>query len=451
MKIDVVILAAGKGTRMYSGIPKVLHSIGGKPMAQHVIDAASLLGDVAMHVVVGHEAELVKASLNGVDSFVEQTEQLGTGHAVAQALPVLREGAITLILYGDVPLIQTGTLETLIDLVNESTMAMLTICMDNPTGYGRIVREDDEVKAIVEQKDANDEQLQIKEINTGIMCIHQKHLSKWLPALSNDNAQQEYYLTDVVAMAVKDNIAIKTAEPQNEYEVEGVNNKLQLGALERVYQRKRAEQLQIAGATVADVNRLDIRGSVIVGKDVFIDVNVVLTGDVEIGDNVSIGPNCVIHESIIDTGAQIHANCVLDQAHVGNDANVGPFARLRPNALLKAKSKVGNFVEVKNATMEAGSKVNHLTYIGDANIGANSNIGAGTITCNYDGANKHRTELGENVFIGSNSTLVAPLTIANNGFVGAGSVITQNVQEETLAVGRSKQKNIEGWKRPTKK
>ncbi|MBT8148290.1 MAG: bifunctional UDP-N-acetylglucosamine diphosphorylase/glucosamine-1-phosphate N-acetyltransferase GlmU [Gammaproteobacteria bacterium] len=452
LKIDVVVLAAGKGTRMYSDIPKVLHPIGGAPMAQHVIDAAAQLGDVALHVVVGHEAALVSTALQRVDSFIEQYEQLGTGHAVAQALPALRDDALVLVLYGDVPLIRAETLARLVAACTREQLSLLTVELDDPSGYGRICRNSEQrVCQIVEQKDASDEQLRIREVNTGIICVHQAILARWLPALSNDNAQNEYYLTDIIAMAVADNVAIHTEQPASREEVEGVNNKLQLAALERCYQRRRADYLMLAGTTLADPARIDIRGSLRVGRDAYIDVNTVFSGDVVLGNNVSIGPNCVLHDCEIGDNTQILPNCVIDQASIANDCTIGPFARLRPGARFAASAKVGNFVEVKNASFGAGSKANHLSYIGDAEVGANSNIGAGTITCNYDGANKHRTTLGSNVFVGSNSTLVAPLEIADNGFVAAGSTITQKVPADTLGVARGRQKNISGWKRPSKK
>ncbi|MDB4452546.1 bifunctional UDP-N-acetylglucosamine diphosphorylase/glucosamine-1-phosphate N-acetyltransferase GlmU [bacterium] len=451
-KIDVVVLAAGKGTRMYSTKPKVLHTIGAKPMAQHVIDAAKRLGDVALHVVVGHQADLVSNSLQGAESFVEQREQLGTGHAVAQVLPILREDAITLILYGDVPLIQTQTLERLVAGCSAQSMTLLTVTLDNPQGYGRICRNiDNEVTSIVEQKDADSKQLLINEVNTGIMCIQQSCLAAWLPLLSNSNAQNEYYLTDVVAMAVAQGIGVTSVDAPSPEEVEGVNNKLQLGALERCYQRRLADALMLAGTTLADPARVDIRGELSVGQDVFIDVNTVFSGNVTLGDNVSIGPNCVVSNSSIGDNTELLANCVVDQATLANDCIIGPFARLRPGATFAQKSKVGNFVEVKNSSFGEGSKANHLAYVGDAQVGAGSNIGAGTITCNYDGANKHKTRLGKNVFIGSNSTLVAPLDIADNGFVAAGSTIVKTVLADSLAVARGRQKNIEGWTRPSKK
>ncbi|NNC54792.1 MAG: bifunctional UDP-N-acetylglucosamine diphosphorylase/glucosamine-1-phosphate N-acetyltransferase GlmU, partial [Pseudomonadales bacterium] len=335
----------GKGTRMYSDIPKVLHPIGGLPMAQHVVDAALLLGDVQLHVVVGHEAMLVQQALEGVASFVEQTEQLGTGHAVAQALPALREQALTLILYGDVPLIKTSTLEKMVQACNPSQISLLTVELNDPQGYGRICRDaQDKVTSIVEQKDASDAQLAIQEVNTGIMCIGQQQLAKWLPALGNSNAQGEYYLTDVVEMAVADGVGVQTIKASSAEEVEGVNNKLQLATLERCYQRQRAEELMLAGTTLADPARIDVRGSLQVGRDVYIDVNAVFTGDVVLGDNVSIGANCVVHESEIGANTQVLSHCVLDQAKLASDCVIGPYARLRPGTDLGANAKIGNFV-----------------------------------------------------------------------------------------------------------
>ncbi|MBT8151220.1 MAG: bifunctional UDP-N-acetylglucosamine diphosphorylase/glucosamine-1-phosphate N-acetyltransferase GlmU [Gammaproteobacteria bacterium] len=451
LPIDVVVLAAGKGTRMYSDIPKVLHPIGGRPMAQHVVDAALLLGDVQLHVVVGHEATLVQQALEGVASFVEQSEQLGTGHAVAQALPALREGALTLVLYGDVPLITTATLEKMVQACSTAQMSLLTVSLDDPQGYGRICRDSaGNVTAIVEQKDANSEQLGICEVNTGIMCMTQQQLAKWLPALGNNNAQGEYYLTDVVEMAVSDGVGVTAINASSVEEVEGVNNKLQLATLERCYQRQCAEALMLAGTTLADPSRIDIRGSLQVGRDVYIDVNAVFTGDVVLGDNVSIGANCVVHESEIGANTQLLSHCSLDRAKLASDCVIGPYARLRPGTELGSKAKIGNFVEVKNSSFGEGSKANHLAYVGDSEVGSGCNIGAGTITCNYDGAYKHKTRMGDNVFIGSNSTLVAPIDIEDNGFVAAGSTINQQVPKGNLAVGRAKQKNISGWKRPKK-
>ena len=462
MKIDVVILAAGQGSRMRSQKPKVLHTIGGKPMLQHVIDAAKALGDIndhsiGVHIVVGHGADQVKASLAVHEqysdcSFIEQQEQLGTAHAVLQVLPSLSSGSKTLILYGDVPLIKTETLQAMLEAVNDSSMAVLTATLDDATGYGRIVRNDEgAVLSIVEHKDASPDQLAIREINTGIMCIPQKCLEQWLPNIGNNNAQKEYYLPDVIAMSVTDKIAINAPSPASLFEIQGVNNRQQLAELEREFQREQANRLMVEGATLADPARIDVRGDVTVGQDVFIDINAVLQGEVIIGANVSIGPNCVITNAGIAEGTTILANSVIEDAVVGKNCNIGPFARLRPGANLGSGSKVGNFVEIKNAQLGEDSKVNHLSYVGDAEIGTGTNIGAGTITCNYDGANKFKTIMGDNVFVGSNSTLVAPVKIADGGFIAAGSTVTQAVPADNLAVGRARQRNIVGWKKPVKK
>ena len=456
MKVDVVILAAGQGTRMRSARPKVLHEIGGKAMLRHVVDAAAALGEhdgneVAVHVVVGHGADAVKQAMGDRCDYVEQQQQLGTAHAVAQALPLLSAGAKTLVLYGDVPLIKTETLQAMLDAVDERSMAVLTTDIEDPSGYGRIVRSrNGAVEAIVEHKDANAEQLRIKEVNTGIMCIPQPLLSQWLPQIGNDNAQQEYYLPDVIAMAVEEHIAIHTPYPSSHYEVQGVNNRAQLAELERVFQAEQAQLLMEAGATLADPARVDVRGNLTVGRDVFIDVNAVFSGNVVIGDGVHIEANCVISDASIAAGTHIYAHCVIEQAQIGERCNIGPFARFRPGVTLEEGAKVGNYVEVKNAHIGAGSKASHLSYIGDTSVGSGANIGAGTITCNYDGANKHRTTIGNGVFVGSNSTLVAPIELEDDSFVAAGSTITQQVPGKALAVGRGKQRNIEGWKRPEK-
>ncbi len=450
MKTEVVILAAGKGTRMRSALPKVMHRIAGKPMLGHVIDAARTLEVSELHVVVGHGADTVKAAFDDV-SWIDQSEQKGTGHAVAQALPALSDDSRVLILYGDVPLIASDTLSKLVACCSESSMALLTTDLNDPSGYGRIIREHDKVVAIVEQKDASHEQLAIQEVNTGIMAVHAKHLKKWLPQLSSDNAQGEYYLTDIIEMAVADGIAIDVAQPETAWEVQGVNNRLQLNELERFYQKQQAERVMAEGATLADAARLDIRGSLKVGQDCYIDVNCVFEGDCEIGDNVQIGPNCVFTNSRVANGSTIKANSVLEYAVVGENCDIGPFARLRPGTVLSRGAKIGNFVETKKAVLGEGSKVNHLSYIGDSEIGENVNVGAGTITCNYDGVNKSKTVIGDGAFIGSNTSLVAPVTVGKNATVGAGSTITSNVPDEDLAVARGKQRNISGWKRPTKK
>ncbi len=451
MSLDIVILAAGQGTRMRSALPKVLHPVAGKAMLGHVIDTARQLEPQGIHVVIGHGAETVRERLAADDlGFVVQAQQLGTGHAVAQALPQLTAERV-LILYGDVPLIQAETLQRLLEKVGPEQLALLTVELADPTGYGRIIRDaEGMVRAIVEHKDASPEQRAIREGNTGILAVPGKRLAEWLGRLSNDNAQGEYYLTDVIAMAVADGLVVATERAADEMEVLGANDRIQLSQLERHYQQRAARRLMAQGVTLIDPQRFDVRGEVSVGRDIMIDVNVILEGRVVIEDNVQIGPNCVIKDSILRKGAIVKANSHLEGAEVGEGADCGPFARLRPGAVLGARAHVGNFVELKNAVMGEGAKAGHLAYLGDAEIGARTNIGAGTITCNYDGANKFRTVMGEDVFIGSNSSLVAPVTLGDGVTTGAGSTITQDVPANTLAVGRAKQRNIEGWKRPVK-
>ena len=451
MSLDIVILAAGQGTRMRSALPKVLHPVAGKSMLGHVIDSARQLQPQGIHVVIGHGAELVRERLAGDDlNFILQREQLGTGHAVAQALPALTAERV-LILYGDVPLIEVETLQRLLQQVNDRQLGLLTVNLNDPTGYGRIVRDGNGVvKAIVEHKDATPEQRQIREGNTGILAVPGKYLGDWLGRLSNSNAQGEYYLTDVIAMAVADGLVVATEQAADEMEVLGANDRIQLAQLERHYQYRAARRLMVQGVTLIDPARFDLRGEVTVGRDVSIDINVILEGRVVIEDGVQIGPNCVIKNSTLRKGAIVKANSHLEGAEMGEGSDCGPFARLRPGSVLGAKAHVGNFVELKNAVMGEGAKAGHLSYLGDAEIGARSNIGAGTITCNYDGANKFRTVLGEDVFIGSNSALVAPVILGDRATTGAGSVVTSDVPADSLAVGRAKQRNIEGWKRPKK-
>jgi bifunctional UDP-N-acetylglucosamine pyrophosphorylase/glucosamine-1-phosphate N-acetyltransferase len=451
MSLDIVILAAGQGTRMRSALPKVLHPVAGNSMLGHVIHNARQLSPESIHVVIGHGGEQVREQLGSDDlNFVVQDKQLGTGHAVAQALPVLNAETV-LILYGDVPLIKVETLHRLLTLVNDQQLGLLTVTLNDPTGYGRIVRDSEHrVTAIVEHKDATEAQKAIKEGNTGILAVPGRRLADWLGRLSNNNAQGEYYLTDVIAMAVSDGLSVATAQPADPMEVQGANDRKQLAELERHYQQGEARRLMAMGVTLRDPARFDVRGDVTTGRDVMIDVNVILEGRVIIEDDVSIGPNCVIKDSTLRKGAVIKANSHLEGAIVGEGADAGPFARLRPGSVLDARAHVGNFVELKNAHLGEGAKAGHLTYLGDAVIGARTNIGAGTITCNYDGANKHQTVMGEDVFIGSNNSLVAPVTIATGASTAAGSTINQDVPAEQLAVARARQRNIEGWKRPVK-
>jgi bifunctional UDP-N-acetylglucosamine pyrophosphorylase/glucosamine-1-phosphate N-acetyltransferase len=451
MSLDIVILAAGQGTRMRSALPKVLHPVAGNSMLGHVIHSARQLSPVGIHVVIGHGADAVRERLTAQDlNFVMQDKQLGTGHAVAQALPELTAETV-LILYGDVPLIEVETLKRLLALVTPEQLGLLTVTLADPTGYGRIVRDEhDRVCAIVEHKDASEAQKAITEGNTGILAVPGNRLADWLGRLSNSNSQGEYYLTDVIAMAVADGLIVATEQPYDAMEVQGANDRRQLAELERHYQQREARRLMAQGVTLRDPARFDVRGEVTVGRDVLIDVNVILEGTVVIEDDVIIGPNCVIKDSTLRKGAVVKANSHLEGAVLGEGSDAGPFARLRPGSVLGAKAHVGNFVELKNARLGEGAKAGHLTYLGDAQVGARTNIGAGTITCNYDGANKHQTTLGEDVFIGSNNSLVAPVDISSGATTAAGSTITQNVPAEQLGVARARQRNIEGWKRPVK-
>ena len=458
MNLDIVILAAGRGTRMNSKIPKVLHQIGGSSMLSHVLNTAQKLKPERIHIVVVYGAEQIKTEFNHDKElqWALQEEQLGTGHAVMQAMPIIdieKPQKLVLVLYGDVPLTNFSTLSKLVQQANENTLCLLTLVTENPKGLGRIIRSSlDEVIAIAEEKDANDDQKKIKEINTGIMIIPATKLNLWLSWLGNDNAQGEYYLTDVVAMAAADDdCTICSIIIDNDNEVQGVNDKAQLAALERKFQMNKAEQLLKAGVLLRDPSRIDIRGEIETGSDVEIDINAIFEGHVILGNGVKVGPNVVIRDSKIADNASILQGTNIDGAEIGEDTTVGPYARIRPGTILKENTKIGNFVETKNAVIGKGSKAGHLAYIGDAVIGENVNIGAGTIFCNYDGLNKHKTVIGDNVFVGSNSVLIAPVTLADNTFVAAGSSINSDVPANSLAVARGKQRNIIGWKRPTKK
>ena len=449
---SVVILAAGKGTRMKSALPKVLHPIGGTPMVQRIINTAAQLSPRAVHLVYGHGADQLKSTIQAEQiNWCLQQQQLGTGHAVMQAQPHIEDNEDVLVLVGDAPLIQASTLLRLQEAKCQADIALLTVDLDDPTGMGRIIRDGDNIVGIVEHKDASAEQLCIKEINTGMMMMGGADLKRWLGQLSNNNAQGEYYLTDVIAMAASEGKRIQSAQPDSAVEVEGVNNRVQLSRLERALQQRQADALMTEGVTLLDPNRFDLRGELTVGQDVVIDVNVVIEGKVVLGDNVYIGPNCIIKDSEIQANSTIEAFSQLDQAVVAEACNIGPYGRLRPGSVLKAKAKVGNFVEMKNATLGEGAKANHLTYLGDAEVGAAANIGAGTITCNYDGVNKSKTVIGENAFIGSNSALVAPVEIGAGATVGAGSTINKNVDNDELALSRAKQRNVKGWQRPVKR
>jgi len=453
MKTDVVILAAGQGSRMRSLLPKVLHRLAGRPMLQHVIDRARALQPDGLHLVIGHGGEQVAQAVadQGLN-LVWQREQLGTGHAVAQALAQIDQDAVVLVLYGDVPLTPAETLQQLIEIAAQGDLALLTVELDDPTGYGRIIRNAvGDLVAIVEQKDASEAQKQIREVNTGIMAFPPGALHRWLPRLSANNAQGEYYLTDVIAMAAKEGVRIRAIQPQAVQEVQGVNNRLQLAQLERWYQLQQAQALMAEGVGLADPARIDIRGEVKAGRDVLIDINAVFEGEVILGDGVEIGPNCLIRNAVIGTGCRIEANSVIDGATLGDNARIGPFARLRPGTELAKGGRIGNFVETKKARIGAGSKINHLSYIGDAEIGREVNVGAGTITCNYDGVNKSLTRIGDAAFIGSNSSLVAPVEVGAGATIGAGSTVTNSVADNQLAIARGRQVNIDHWVRPQKK
>ena len=452
-KVNFVILAAGKGTRMRSALPKVLHKLSGRSMLGHVVAAVESLGKAKKIIVTGHGAEQVEQQFKSPETiFIQQKEQLGTGHAVHMAVPELCSDAVVIVLYGDVPLIRPATIQKILAVVTESTMGLLTINLDQPTGYGRIVRNTKgDITEIIEQKDASVEQLKITEVNTGVLALQSSQLSDWLPKITNNNAQGEYYLTDLVVIAREAGVEIISVNPESATEVDGVNNRVQLSQLERAHQRQLAEVLMESGTSLADPARFDQRGELSAGTDNFIDINCVFNGSVTIGSNVSIGANCQISDSTIGDGVSILPNTIIESSVVGDRAVVGPFARLRPGTKMESDTKVGNFVETKKTLVGKGSKINHLSYVGDAQLGENVNIGAGTITCNYDGVSKHKTDLGDGVFVGSNSTLVAPIKVDKGGFIAAGSTVTTEVPSDSLAVGRAKQRNIKGWKRPTKK
>jgi bifunctional UDP-N-acetylglucosamine pyrophosphorylase/glucosamine-1-phosphate N-acetyltransferase len=452
LSLSVIILAAGQGTRMRSTLPKVLQALAGRPLLAHVVDCAAVLNASDVCVVYGHGGDAVQKAFEGSDlRWALQAEKNGTGHAVQQAMPETPDQNRVLILFGDVPLLMPATLSRLLDATADKEMSILTVDMDDPSGYGRIIRQKGEVVANVEHKDATEAERAVQEINTGVMLCPASKLKKWLNNLGNDNSQDEYYLTDVIAMAVADGVTVHGVKADTWVEVMGINDKKQLAEAERALQARLVDELMAEGVGFADPARVDIRGTLTCGRDVFIDINAVFEGDVSLGDGVRIESNNLIRDSKLGAGTVVHSNCHLEGASTGNDCEIGPFARMRPGAELANKVKVGNFVEIKKSTVGDGSKVNHLTYIGDAEIGKGVNVGAGTITCNYDGANKHKTTIGDGVFVGSGVNLVAPIEIGAGATIGAGSTLTKPVAAGGLTLARSKQMTLPGWKKPVKK
>lgn len=450
-KLEILILAAGKGTRMCSDLPKVMHKLAGKPLLGHVVDTAHALGAAQICVVYGFGGEAVpQAMADDKLTFVLQAEQHGTGHAVKQALPRLADDGVTLVLYGDVPLTHAVTLQPLVATAQAGKLGLLTVNLAQPDGYGRIVRVNGNVTRIVEHKDATPADRAISEVNTGILAVATRHLKHWIAELKNDNAQGEYYLTDIIALAVRDGVAVETHQPAHEWEVLGVNSKTQLAGLERIHQGEVAQQLLVAGVTLMDPARLDVRGTLACGRDVLIDVNCVFEGTVKLGDNVQVGANCVLRNVSVAAGTRIDAFTLIDQAEIGEEGRLGPFTRIRPGTRLARDVHVGNFVEIKNSQIDDGSKIGHLSYIGDTTMGKNVNIGAGTITCNYDGANKHRTVIEDDVFVGSDTQLVAPVTVGKGATLGAGTTLTRDAPADELTLSRPKQLTFSGWKRPVK-
>jgi len=452
MNLSVIILAAGAGTRMRSSKPKVLHRLAGLPMVEHVYNTSMKLGAKQVQVVYGHGGDLLKQACQHFNvEWALQAEQLGTAHAVQQASPNIDADDVALILYGDVPLIKAETLDILVKDVSNNNVSLLTVNLDEPTGYGRIVRENDKVVSIVEHKDASDEIKTIKEVNTGILALRAGYLNECLNKIDNNNVQGEYYLTDVIALAVNDGNEILTTQVEHSYEVEGINDRKQLAAMERIFQRGIADSLLTDGISLADPQRIEVRGELNVGNDSFIDINCVFEGEVNVGTNVFIGPGCVIKNTTIACDCIIKPYSVIENAVIDEKSEVGPFTRIRPGTHLKENSRVGNFVEIKNTELGENSKASHLTYLGDSEIGKNVNIGAGTITCNYDGANKFKTVIKDGAFIGSDSQLIAPVTVGENATIGAGSTITKDTEDNCLTLSRSPQKQIRDWQKPVKK
>ncbi|MBG72296.1 MAG: UDP-N-acetylglucosamine diphosphorylase/glucosamine-1-phosphate N-acetyltransferase [Gammaproteobacteria bacterium] len=452
MRLEVIVLAAGEGTRMQSSIPKVLHVVGGRPLLEHVLNVASDLSPDTLNVVIGHGGAEVKARIEAPDvAWVDQAERKGTGHAVIQAMDNVDPSATVLVLYGDVPLIEKTTLEQCIAAASDG-IGIVTVEMSDPKGLGRILRgADGRISAIIEEQDATEQQRTIKEVNTGILAASNATLAPLLASIETHNSQGEYYLTDVISLAASSGTQVTGVNAICPEEVQGINDHIQLAAVERDFQRREAERLMVSGVTLADPARLDLRGTLTAGRDCFIDINVVIEGTVAIGDNVSIGPGCVVTDSELADGVVVEAHSVVEGAIVGSRCRLGPFARVRPGTELAEGARIGNFVETKKAIIGAGTKANHLAYLGDSTIGAECNIGAGTVTCNYDGVDKNETHIGDGVFVGTNSTLVAPLTIDEGAYVAAGSTITSKVDSEDLAVGRARQRNIQGWVPPTKR
>ncbi|RKF22231.1 bifunctional UDP-N-acetylglucosamine diphosphorylase/glucosamine-1-phosphate N-acetyltransferase GlmU [Alginatibacterium sediminis] len=453
MSFDVAILAAGKGTRMRSNLPKVLHPLAGKPMVQHVIDTAKSLQAQQVHLIYGHGAELLKEKVTDPSlNWVEQAEQLGTGHAMQQAAPYFTPNQAVVMLYGDTPLITSQTINSLLEALPEGGISLLTVEQDDPSGYGRIIRSGNgQVEAIVEHKDASAEQLTITEVNTGVLVAKAEDFQAWLAKLSNNNAQGEYYVTDLIAMAAGDGKSVVAVQPADTIEVEGVNDRVQLNRLERAYQLQLANKALREGLSLSDATRFDIRGELEFGNDCFVDFNALFEGNVKLGEAVHIEPNCIIRNSVLGDGVRIKANSIIENALLDKDSAAGPFARLRPGAKLEQGAQVGNFVEMKKSTLGRGSKCGHLSYLGDSTVGAGVNIGAGTITCNYDGINKFQTIIEDDVFIGSDTQLVAPVRVGRGATIGAGTTVTGDIAADELAISRVKQRNIQGWKRPTKK
>lgn len=453
MSVSIVILAAGQGTRMYSDKPKVLHHLAGKPLLEHVYHTAMDIPHREIHIVYGHGGERVPEEMQHLQAnWVEQKQQLGTAHAVEQALPAIPDVDEVLILYGDVPLITDQSLQALISAASESGFALMTAYLEDPRGYGRIIRDDiDNVLAIVEDKDADEEQRRICEINTGLMVVKADLLKRWIAAIENNNKQKEYYLTDIVALAIKDGVNVNSILAEASIEIQGINNRIQLSEAERYYQLVQAHHLMQHGVGLMDPSRFDLRGDLEVGRDIVFDINVIFEGRVKLGNNISIGANCYIKDCIIGDDTVVLPNTMIDNAVIGKSCRVGPFARIRPDSTLSDKVHIGNFVEIKKTEVGTGSKINHLSYVGDSHVGQNTNIGAGVITCNYDGANKHQTIIGDNVFVGSDAQLIAPVTISSGATIAAGTTISKNVAENALAITRPEQREIKKWKRPTKK